>query len=291
MNTLLRRSLAALTVLTVPFAAFSITIRHDVADINYRNLGNSYTGVGDVFATNNGVFGSGGSGTMISANWMVTAAHVVDGYNSVIFTVGGNSYASNGIFFRAGWTLTNGLDIALVRFGGAGITNVDHYGINQNVDPIGKVGTTVGFGFTGNGNTGATGAAGTKRGGRNMIDMYNDGTQRVLLNDFDNGAAGNNSMGSATPLDLEHGVAGGDSGGGLFIDHNGQALLTGVTSFVAAFDGNPNSDYGDLGGYTSVAYNYDWIVETSGVPEPGTMALAGLGALALIRKRRASKKA
>ena len=107
-------------------------------------------------------------------------------------------------------------------------------------------------------------------------------------------------------------IDGGDSGGGAFID----GLLAGVHSFGVTLsalwcDGiaspsnpeitNPadatcgsDSSFGELGGDTSVAYFYDWIMARLNlpsveVPAPATLALFGFGvfALGLGRRRRA----
>ena len=67
------------------------------------------------------------------------------------------------------------------------------------------------------------------------------GKSRVLLSDFDNpNNASDSSWGSSTPLPLEYLIAGGDSGGGLFINVDGIDLLAGVHSFGwGLIDGNP----------------------------------------------------
>src|SRR5262249_11160997 len=111
---------------------------------------------------------------------------------------------------------------------------------------------------------------------------------------------------------MEAMIGPGDSGGGLF-DKNG--MLLGITSFIWGLDGNANSDYGDVGGWTNVASYYDWIncivggggatcavagaavarlggaaLDAGGllVPAPASLALfgLGLGALAALRRRR-----
>lgn len=104
----------------------------------------------------------------------------------------------------------------------------------------------------------------------------------------------------------ESGVAGGDSGGGGFL--NGQ--LASVNSFGAWAqppgnpglgpdlpDNNPflDSSYGEYSGVVDVAYHADWIRGIAGpsvvVPEPSTYALlaTGLVAIGMLRRRRSTK--
>jgi MYXO-CTERM domain-containing protein len=81
-------------------------------------------------------------------------------------------------------------------------------------------------------------------------------------------------------------VAPGDSGGGVFITIDSQTYLEGVISFVAAADGNANSDYGDASGFGRVSAFMPWI--TSAIPEPpaSTLLVAGAGLGMLFGRRR-----
>jgi hypothetical protein len=171
--------------------------------------------------------------------------------------------------------------------------------------------------MTGTGSTGAITFDGLKRAGENMVDaVYRTpgSSDRILLADFDSGSSSDNSFGSRSPLAYESLIAPGDSGGGLFELINGQNFLTGITSFGwGRLDGDPNSDYGDVAGWTRVTYFNSWIdsvinqtVGGSGkgspfglaatavaVPEPETyaMLLAGLGLLGFAARRRKQKVA
>jgi hypothetical protein len=121
----------------------------------------------------------------------------------------------------------------------------------------------VGFGMTGTGRTGATTFDGLKRAGQNTVDaLYRTpaGTNRILLADFDSSISSDNNFGSASRLPLEAMIAPGDSGGGLFEVIGGYSYLTGITSFGwGRLDGNPDSDYGDAGGWTRVSSFNSWI--------------------------------
>jgi hypothetical protein len=150
---------------------------------------------------------------------------------------------------------------------------------------LGQIGTFVGFGFTGTGLTGYRTLDNQKRAFQNMIDGDFGNPSLVLGCDFDNPASSaDNVFGDPTPLSLEGCVAPGDSGGGVFITTGSQTYLAGVISFVAASDGNANSDYGDLSGYGRVAAVLPWI--TSTIPEPSAFTLLAAGGLAWLIRRR-----
>ena len=92
-------------------------------------------------------------------------------------------------------------------------------------------------------------------------------------------------MGSAIPEAEEYLIGSGDSGGGLFIEVGGATKLVGVHSFLASLPypldtTGANADYGDLAGSVSVQSFENWILTTTGVPEPSAGGLL-LGAFTL----------
>jgi len=135
------------------------------------------------------------------------------------------------------------------------------------------------------------------------------------ISDFDNGLAANDASCRITQAsnfgglpgttfcglgtgEGEVGVAGGDSGGGSFI--NGQ--VASVNSYGLTFgtswgdvDGNLNSSYGEFSGYVPVWLHADWInsllVPTAAVPEPSTWLMM-IGGFAFVggsmRRRKAA---
>lgn len=302
-------------------------------DADYLALGAdpAYDSVGQVFgATSSYDFRA--SGVLISTgedSWVLTAGHVTAGATALSIQLGGVTYDADAWFSHSKWNgdLARGYDIGLMHLktGIAGITPAEFY--NTGVSEIGQIGTFVGYGTTGTGETGWDGSLPlVKRAGENVVDMFlntggKPGSSRVLLADFDNPLKdSDSSWGSSDPLDLEYLIAPGDSGGGLFIG----GLLAGIHSFGwGRLDGDPNSDYGDASGHTRVSMFIDWIMEAIGmsggsteessggggkggnkgkkpngmmahpyieVPEPGTMTLLAVGfaSIGFARRRRAS---
>lgn len=148
-------------------------------DSLYQARGSYFPSVGQIYGTD----ASGGfaaSGVVIAPNWVLTAAHVTSGATSLNFYLdGGGNFASfsgrTGIsalewFSYSKWdgNLNSGYDIGLVHFTSS--LGVDPAILYTVTGEVGMTGTSVGYGMTGVGATGATTFDGLKRGVQNKID-------------------------------------------------------------------------------------------------------------------------
>ena len=298
--------------------------RDDVADSVHTGLAAGYESVGQ-FLTTTPSGGYWASGTVIASDWVLTAGHVVDDVTSMSFSIGGSTYSAQQWVPHPKWNgnLGGGYDIALVQLDAPVPGTLTPAALYSGKNELGAVGTSVGFGMTGTGLTGATILDGIKRAGTNVVDSFYGGPAkkaRMFLSDFDNPYDPlDNAYGSATPLDWEYLIAPGDSGGGVFIDLGDGPMLAGVHSFGASFDGITDSDYGDVSGHTRVSQFTGWIDDvmtgggggkpgkgggkpdnpgggkphanvfvtpTTAIPEPAPLTLLLLGAAQLFRRRR-----
>jgi secreted trypsin-like serine protease len=292
----------AAAILALPLATPAIVWRHDVGDAAYVNFGNQFQSVGYVSNVATGAFGSG---TLIGSNWVLTAWHVVEGAagpaNNWRFGVNGVEYTASNVFLRTpplqGFAnvVNAGQDLALIQLD-TNVTGVTPSQLFNGTFTLGTQGAMVGYGLNGPG-TGTTetrGIDGQRRAATNLIEFYatlgpsglSGGTTptRTVISDFDAPTGfGPNLFGTAAPEALEGNVDSGDSGGGLFFNVGGSWQLAGVTSFKGGDGG-----YGSVSGWNLVQPEIAWINSITAIPEPTTMAVLALGAVAALRRKRKS---
>jgi hypothetical protein len=278
-----------------------------------------------------GRFVGGASGTLIAPDWVLTAGHVnvlVDNANtanSTKFQIRGTGTVYTAVetvlhptFVANGSNLGFGFDLQLVRLSSsvAGVTPASIY---RGSSEGGALASITGFGIGGTGTAGPN-LPSAQRAGTNVLDAvvsFSNGSQgqvgaqnAMLIADFDSGAANFNSLAfagsSQAVTSLEYHLADLDSGGGVFIQENGQWFLAGVNSgiqsqrsFLDPNDSDPllngsRYGYGAISYITRVSSYTGFIDNITAVPEPTSLSLVGIvlafGILGRSRMRNATTK-
>jgi hypothetical protein len=250
------------------------TIRHDRNDSQYTDLADleKYATAGAV-AYNAGVL----SGTLISPKWVLTVAHGTNTAATRFFNIGGTT-STNGTGYTGAQHFAHpsynpntnpGADVGLIRLSGvvSGVLPASRYFASSEVTTPRITATLVGFGQTGNGNTGDNLPYGTKRAVQNEIDAVGStvglGSNFIVM-DFDHPDGTKSTFGSNVPLDLEGLGGSGDSGAGVYVDIGSRTYLNsvhavGISPEFLGADGVINSSYSDSMGAVRVSQFNVWI--------------------------------
>lgn len=256
------------TSATLPLIAYKPDgiIRHDTELAKYRELGNrsEFYCVGryseSVESTDYAV------GVLIAPNWVLTAQHFVR--DTSVWKFGDTFYKSKRIIKHpeirpdSEETQWNGWDMALIELEEPvlDIAPAKRYYGNKE---LGQTIIKIGYGFRGNGKTGMeTPRKQEKLGGENVVDAIGGTFENrvfstsVMVCDFDSPETeAFNHFGSPIPLELEIGGSKGDSGGGIFMEDNGQMVFVGIVSGAL----NREIKYGAVMALARVSKANEWI--------------------------------
>jgi hypothetical protein len=166
-----------------------------------------------------------------------------------------------------------------------------------------------GYGTTGDGVNGHTPNSANffiKRSGENYMDLFEGDDEgrtdraEVWYADFDGNGQDTfcTNFGVCTPQlanNVEADIGGGDSGGPSFVEMYGELMLVGNNTFESWFNGQTQGTFGTFFGGIVLGSYTDYLQAATGghitfVPEPGSFALLGMGAMMLMGARRRSNK-
>lgn len=187
------------------------------------------------------------SAVAIDDHHILTAAHVVKAAESCTVIFKNKEFCLTNVVIHKDFENEFGVADIAIGYSKESFDLGFYPTLYDGVDEQGKICSISGFGITGTFKTGAIISDNKKRAGSNRID----GIEKDML------ICSPSSLRDSKRTSLEFLIAGGDSGGGLFIDNK----LAGINSCVMAIDRPPQSRYNEESGHTRVQKFIPWIEE------------------------------
>jgi hypothetical protein len=184
-----------------------------------------------------------GSGVIIDDNWVLTAAHGLISSGKVTTEISGNTHTSVKIIPHKDFNYDKGsYDIGLIKFDKK-FSLKSYPKLSTKHDLVKKSIVMCGYGIIKNASDPGVEKIDMKiRAGTNIIESIEEHLYIC-------------TMSKDNHTKIEYIIAGGDSGGGLFLGDE----LIGINSCCIGLDGESDGSYNDQSGHTRVILFLEWI--------------------------------